>query len=149
MTLAALAGCGESGSQSAGSAAPQGGATVTITSPAPATEVPQKQEVTGTAKNIPADKDLWIITRKGTKTHPQSSPTKINADGTWTQTAYVGSPTGDGGTAWDILVYLVPKAGSATITSYLQEAATTGKYPGMAPPEGSTEVAKVPVVKQA
>jgi hypothetical protein len=142
-----LAACGGSTSQSSPPSGPAGAA-VAITGPNAGAQVPQKQTVTGTATAIPADRDLWIFTRKKTVTHPQSDVIKVKADGTWTQTAYVGTPSGDAGTAFDIIVYLVPKAGTPSIRSYLKTAAKTGKYPGMTPPAGSTALAKVAVVKQ-
>jgi hypothetical protein len=129
--------------------APAGKANVSITDPVADAEIPQKQLVSGTAESVPEDSELWIFTRKGTKTHPQSTVIKVKPDGTWTQTAYVGTDDGsDAGTKFDILVYQVPKAGSTAISSYLSNAAKTKKYPGLAPPEGSQALAEVSVVKK-
>lgn len=135
--------------ESAGAADSAGAANVSITDPAVDAKVPQKQLVSGTAKSVPEDAELWIFTRKGTKTHPQSAVIKVKDDGTWAQTAYVGTADGtDPGTKFDILVYQVSKSAGASIASYLKTAERTKKYPGLAPPAGSEVLAQVSVVKK-
>lgn len=142
VAVVSLTACGQ------GSSAGGPGAKVTITSPAPNAEVPQKQSVSGTATDIPSDRVLWIFTRSGKQLAPQDDVIKVKPDNTWTGTAYVGSDSGDdAGATFDIVIYLVPKDASPSITDYLKTAAQTGKYPGMTPPDGSTELAMIPVVK--
>lgn len=139
----------QAAAEPAGATNSAGKANVSITDPAADAKVPQKQLVSGTAEAIPEDAELWVFTRKGTKTHPQSSVIKVKDDGTWAQTAYVGTADGtDPGTKFDILVYQVPKSGSGSISSYLKTAEQTKKYPGLAPPAGSEVLAQVSVVKK-
>lgn len=123
---------------------------IEITSPTSGAEVPQKQQVTGTASGVPNDQELWIFTRKGKTLAPQSSVIQVRPDGSWSQTAYVGKGDGtDAGDKFEITIQLVRKSVSQPIADYLKDAAKTGKYPGLNPPEGSVEAAKIAVTKIA
>ena len=126
---------------------------VNITDPKEDTKVPQKQKVTGTAAGVPEDKELWIFTvtktKRGKILAPQSTVIEVGDDGKWTQTAYVGTDDGsDSGAKFKISVFLVPTSEGDAIAGYLKGAEETGKYPGFDPPDGSTEVASVAVVKK-
>ena len=145
-----LAGCNSQSQEPISQAqqTPAGDLKIEITSPTNGANVPQKQQVTGTASGVPNDQELWIFTRKGKTLAPQSSVIQVRPDGTWSQTAYVGhGDATDAGDKFEITIQLVRKSASQSITDYLKDAAKTGKYPGFVPPEGSVEATKIAVTK--
>ena len=123
------------------------GASVAITSPAEGSHVPQTVTIEGTAANISADKQLWIlITVEGvTGYFPQPGPISVNPGGKWSAQITVGIQT-DKGKKFTLYAVLADKDGQATIDKFFKQPPRPN-YVGITNLQGITTMNTVNVIR--
>lgn len=107
-----------------------------ITSPRDGSNCGATERVEGKS-TVPPDKHLWIFAhRQGLRLWwPQVGEVRVEEDGTWKQTIFVGQPQ-DIGFDFEITARWVDSRQSTDLEGYLQRGETAG-YPGLPLPEGA------------
>ncbi len=123
---------------------------VEITAPLNGSSVPRLVTVQGIACRIPKDQELWLlVVPDGTTSYyPQTSPSVVYSDGSWSTSAYVGldDPV-DAGRGFVLVMALADKQGSIAIRAYFTQA--TAGFQGIEPlPQGVKLMTQVRVVRK-
>jgi hypothetical protein len=120
---------------------------VTITSPASGSKVPQSITVQGTACHIPNDAKLWVLVMPDNVTayYPQPDPITVSSDGKWSTTAFIGPTSANVVRGFVLYPALANREGNAAIYTYFK---TAPNYQPLNPlPEGIQLMSQVHVVR--
>jgi hypothetical protein len=123
-------------------------AEISITYPSNSATVQMNEIITGTAKNIPDDQQLWIVIypQSTYKYYPQN-PVNIQGDGSWTLPVQFGRES-NVGTKFDIVALLADKNAQKELNYYMDTSAKNGSYSGMGMlPDGTIEITNIRVTR--
>jgi hypothetical protein len=121
---------------------------IKITYPLDSTTVQMKENITGTAINIPDGQQLWIAIypQNANKYYPQN-PVDVQNDGSWTLPVQFGQPE-NVGVKYDLYAVLADKNAQKEFNDYLDNCIKTNSWPGMRElPNGTSQIIKLTVIR--
>lgn len=124
---------------------------VTITQPKEEAYCPHACLVEGRVEKLPEDAELWVVKEpRLSNFHPDSGPIKVEKDGAFTTTAYIGNANlgADQGLSFPVHIIACGQVGSDYFRRYLKQAAETGDWPGLSTLKGGKIMATVTVIRK-
>lgn len=123
---------------------------VKITYPNDGDVVKIKVTIKGTSQRVPNEHKIWVVIYPHDdvyRYYPQSDSAKIQEDGEWSSSSYIGVEE-DKGREFDIIAVLFDKKAQDTFNDYLTQAEKEKTYPGLEKlPEGSTIYDRITVTR--
>jgi len=104
---------------------------VSINSPIDGSKAGPAIIITGSAKNVPPGRYLWLLVQPEgtTQYHPQPGPISVTADGSWGATAYLGDNVKDQGKKFMVIVVMGDSRANSQFQSYLVDVQTVPRLP--------------------
>lgn len=122
---------------------------VKITYPNDGNVVEIKETIRGTSQRVPNEHKIWVVIYPHGvyRYYPQSDSAKVQEDGEWSSSSYIGVEE-DIGREFDIIAMLLDKKAQDTFNDYLTQAEKEKTYPGLEKlPEGSTIYDRITVTR--
>ncbi len=125
--------------------------TLSIDHPEQNAMVPLAVTVTGSSRDIPDNRKIWIVVfpLMANSYYPQDRSADLQADGKWTSVAYIGEKNKSTGEQFDIIAVLVDANAEMQFRNYIQRSKNANSYPGLGSlPQGVEIYSRITVQRQ-